>query len=291
MIRLAHDARESGPSSPILIAVPHAGRDYPVAMRDLARLDAGQLRVLEDRHADLLPKIAAQHGHEVMIARTARAWIDMNRFAHEMERTAFDVQGPGEALTKDGKCLESAKARGGLGLVPTRIHPHGAIWRAPLSAQDVAERVAQHHAPWHAAIAAGLERRRRHFGHAILVDLHSMPPIRPSRMSGPPPAIVVGDLFGRSAGRGIVERLMSEARTAGFAVARNHPYAGGYTLERHGQPQHHIHAVQIEICRSLYLDAAHDMPSPTLATVQHLVLRLVKAMEDVVSEGLPLAAE
>jgi N-formylglutamate amidohydrolase len=287
----ADDARESPPSSPIVITVPHAGRDYPVAMEVLARLDARQLRMLEDRHADLLPNIAAQHGHEVLVAQTARAWIDMNRFEHEMERTAFDTHGPGKALTKDEKCLESAKARGGLGLVPTRIHPHGAIWRAPLSAEDVAHRVAQHHSPWHIAIADALARRRRHFGHAILVDLHSMPPIRQSRMTGPPPAIVVGDLFGRSADHRIVERVVSEARQAGFAVARNHPYAGGYTLERHGQPRHHIHAVQIEICRSLYLDAAFDSPSHSLPTVQYLVARLVMAMGDAMDEGLPLAAE
>jgi N-formylglutamate amidohydrolase len=37
-------------------------------------------------------------------------------------------------------------------------------------------------------------------------------------------------------------------------VARNAPYAGGYTTRRYGRPRRGIHALQIEINRGLYMD-------------------------------------
>jgi N-formylglutamate amidohydrolase len=42
----------------------------------------------------------------------------------------------------------------------------------------------------------------------------------------------------------------------GYRVARNAPYAGGYTTEHYGRPQRRTHALQIEINRALYLDEA-----------------------------------
>lgn len=37
-------------------------------------------------------------------------------------------------------------------------------------------------------------------------------------------------------------------------MARNAPYAGGYTTRRYGRPKRDLHAVQIEINRGLYMD-------------------------------------
>ena len=39
-----------------------------------------------------------------------------------------------------------------------------------------------------------------------------------------------------------------------YTVSRNAPYAGGYTTRCYGRPKRGIHALQIEINRSLYMD-------------------------------------
>jgi N-formylglutamate amidohydrolase len=44
-------------------------------------------------------------------------------------------------------------------------------------------------------------------------------------------------------------------------VARNTPYAGGYTTEHYGRPSRRTHALQIEINRGLYLDEATLTPT------------------------------
>jgi N-formylglutamate amidohydrolase len=45
-------------------------------------------------------------------------------------------------------------------------------------------------------------------------------------------------------------------RGAGFAVARNIPFAGAYIAETYGRPATGRHVVQIEINRALYMDEA-----------------------------------
>ena len=42
------------PQSPLLLAVPHAGRIYPPGLIEQARVPMERLRALEDRHADSL---------------------------------------------------------------------------------------------------------------------------------------------------------------------------------------------------------------------------------------------
>src|SRR3546814_3624622 len=67
--------------------------------------------------------------------------------------------------------------------------------------------------------------------------------------------IVVGDRFGGSAGEWLIDRVMTSAGRLGEVVTRNQPYSGGHIIRTHGRPGEAIHAVQIEIDRSLYLTA------------------------------------
>jgi N-formylglutamate amidohydrolase len=72
--------------------------------------------------------------------------------------------------------------------------------------------------------------------------------------------IVIGDRHGGSAAPWLAEQAAQIARSNGWSVRLNDPYAGGYVVERHGRPDRGIHALQLEIDRSCYL--ARDMRSP-----------------------------
>ena len=80
-----------------------------------------------------------------------------------------------------------------------------------------------------------------------------MPPI-PQRGVTPPPQFVTGDCFGASCHGDLAAAVGTYLEEHGCASAYNRPYAGGYALERHGDPDSGIHAVQLEIDRSVYLD-------------------------------------
>lgn len=263
----------NAPVRPVLVSVPHAGRDYPDIVFDALRLPRTALLRLEDRYADLLARHLLRDESPVIIAHRARAWIDLNRneadLDVEMARGADRVDYP----------QPGAKQRGGLGLVPRRLSGEGEIWQGPFELADIQQRILTFHRPYHQKIAEILERIHARFGVAILLDLHSMPPIRQIH-GGTAPQFVIGDRFGQSAGSQYAELLIQQIRMRGFSAALNHPYSGEHILRRHAKPRSNIHAIQLEVDRSLYLDSALREPGAGLARIQALVSQLVYALAD-----------
>lgn len=263
----------------MILSVPHAGRDYPAALRASLRVPLVALRALEDRHADALG-LGARGTETLFVASRARGWIDLNRAEHERDPRIDD----GAAML--GVPL-STKLRSGLGLVPRRVGNWGDLWARRLTGAEVMQRIAEDHRPYHAALADALAAARARFGIAVLIDIHSMPPLGTPRSA---PRIVLGDRFGASAANRFSMRVEAAVRGHGVAMAVNTPYAGAHVLQRHGDPQGGIHALQLEFDRSLYLDERLDGVGPGLAPT----LRLLRAIIDAVADEalpLPLAAE
>lgn len=267
------------PTSPIVLSVPHAGRDYPLALRAALRVPLAAATVLEDRYIDAVA-LAAHRDETLFVQRRARAWIDLNRSEQERD-PAIDEGAAWTALP-----LASAKLRGGLGLVPRRVAGAGELWRRRLDAQDVAARIRDDHRPYHAALALALAAARVRFGTAVLLDIHSMPSLGPDQ-----PRLVIGDRFGRSAGTRFIAAIEAVAARHGVMAALNTPYAGGHILDTHARPASGVHAIQIEFDRSLYLDPAGDRPGDTLAAVARLLRDMIDALADEAATTLSIAAE
>ncbi|GGE76230.1 N-formylglutamate amidohydrolase [Sphingomonas prati] len=270
------------PRTPVVIAVGHAGRSYPRALVAAARVPVDRLIGLEDRHADLLAAAAVDEGATVIVADMARAWIDLNRHPDELDGEMIDPPPPAVGL-RDGP-----RIRAGLGLVPRRMAGVGDIWQGPIAAADLAGRIAGVHEPYHRAVADALDEAHAAHGVAVLIDLHSMPPLA-GRDRGI--TVVVGDLNGASADPAVTTGAIDAARAAGYRVARNRPYAGGYGVDRHGRPRQGVHAVQIELCRSLYLDATFRLPGPGLVRAQQFVAALRRRLAHALPRHDQQAAE
>lgn len=235
-------------SGPVVVSVPHAGRIYPPEILAAARVERSQLERLEDGWCDLLAAGANGAGATVVQALWARAVADLNRGEGQMA--------PGEvALPLRAQfSTPGRKERAGLGVVPTRLFDCGPLWKRPIDSAALYWRLDSFHRPYHAALAEALAEARDRFGHAILIDLHSMPSI-PAGQPGHGARIVVGDRFGGSAGEWLVDLVVASAGRLGEVVTRNQPYSGGHIIRTHGRPADAIHAVQIEIDRNLYLTA------------------------------------
>lgn len=269
------------PASPVVISVPHAGRDYPLPLRAAAAVPIESMLALEDRHVDTLA-LAARGDETLFVQRRARAWIDLNRAEDERDPLIDEGARP----IPSGAA--AVKLRSGLGLVPRRAAPGVMLWRRRLADDEVRHRITADHRPYHAALAEALTAARDRFGAALLIDLHSMPPL-----PGPLAAqVVLGDLFGRSAATRLVHRLEGEVAAAGIEAALNTPYPGGHILSRHGRPANGIHAIQVEIDRRLYLDAWLNAPGPSLGTTAAVLRRMIDAATDELFGGeFALAAE
>ena len=244
------------PTIPVLLSVPHAGRDYPPELMANLRVSPAELLRLEDRYADRLIQPAIGTCCPAIVAHRARAWIDLNRAETDID------SGMVSGSEKPFNASPSSKARGGLGLFPRRLQACGELWRRPMERADVEQRIEQVHAPYHRAVAEILSAMRARFGVAILLDVHSMPPIPATAPDGSP-RIVVGDRFGASAASVYAELVLSRAQTQDMMATLNTPYSGDYILKTHGDPARGIHALQLEVDRTLYLDA--DLREPTSA--------------------------
>ena len=282
---------------PVLVAVPHAGRAYPPAVTARMR-DAGlaQLR-LEDRHVDRLGvAIARETGAALLVAYAPRALLDLNRAEDDIDWDMIEGGRPASMPAAQPGQHSNARARSGLGLVPRRLPGSGEIWRGRLAPAELTARIEGIHRAYHTALEEALARICAEWGAALLVDLHSMPPLRAGEGELRAPVVVVGDRFGASCHNALVARGLGHLEARGVPAALNRPYSGGYVLDRHGAPREGVHAVQIEVCRAAYLDRHLAEPGAGLPAIAAMLADLVRELGAEAAllggaEGLRQAAE
>ena len=112
-----------------------------------------------------------------------------------------------------------------------------------------------------------------------------------SRPGGRRPEIIIGDRFGASAGREISDLVEIAFTEAGFVVARNAPFAGGHITQTYGRPARQMHAVQIEIDRSLYLDERNIRKNDGFEATRRAVSATVEKLASLPLAGRAMAAE
>ena len=270
------------PASPVVLSVPHAGRAYSSALLRSARVPLNVLEALEDRLVDRLVWRAVAGGATAIVASVPRAEIDLNRDEREIDPAMVAPPPP------SGSILASVRLKGGLGLVPARIAGAGSLWRGRMSRDELRRRVETVHRPYHAAVAEALAKARRQFGAAVLLDCHSMPPRVPPAGAG----LVLGDRYGTTISPELMGAAMAAARALGFVVGCNDPYAGGHIIERHGRPGDRVHALQLEIDRADYLDAALRAPGAGFDAAARLIAAVSEALAAAATgDALPIAAE
>jgi len=261
---------------PVVLSVPHAGRAYPDWLVDLARHGRHSLTALEDPLVDRLVWRAVGHGAGAVIAQAPRAAIDCNRAEDEIDPAVIQGHRRGRP---------SPRARGGLGIVPSRTAAHGHLWRQPISTGELERRLRDAYFPYHQAVEDQVQLLLSRFGCALLLDCHSMPPSKGAAQ------VVFGDRFGRSAAPWLMAEALAVATQAGFTAAANDPFAGGHVLDRHGSPHKGVHALQVEVDRRCYLTAAGE-PGRRFDQVAALLESLtVRLGELLLERRLPAAAE
>ena len=134
------------------------------------------------------------------------------------------------------------------------------IYARRLDVSEAIGRIDTLYKPYHGQLRHLVERARHVHGRALLLDCHSMPSTaaagsaeagRNDRLRAD---IVLGDRYGTSCDRQIVDLAEHILRRFGYEVYRNRPYAGGFITEHYGHPATHRHALQIEVNRALYMD-------------------------------------
>lgn len=268
---------------PLVLASPHSGNLYPADFLAASRLDARTLRKSEDCFVDEIFAFAPTLGVPMIRALFPRAYLDANREAYELDPAMFADPLPAYVNTR------SPRVAAGLGTIARVVANGEDIYKGKLRFAEAMERVDRCYTPYHTALRRLVEDTRDAFGHALLIDCHSMP----SPGSAPRndrsrnrPDIVLGDCYGNACAATVINAAEQLLRGLGYKVNRNNPYAGGYTTRHYGRPRQGIHALQIEIARDLYMDEAALTRLPFLNVLARHMGELVNALGRLPPDGL-----
>jgi N-formylglutamate deformylase len=220
---------------PMLLSMPHVGTEIPDEIADSL---APCARTLSDTdwHLARLYDFAEAIGASTLAARWSRYVIDLNR---PPENTNLY---PG--LDTTGLCPLDTFGRENLYLPG----------KTP-DAAEVERRLQRYWRPYHAQLRAELDRLLALHGCVLLWDAHSIASRVPRFFDGRLPDLNFGTAEGTSCDPDLQEAIVGVARAHGtFSIAVNGRFKGGYITRHYGQPQHKVHAIQLEMCQCLYMD-------------------------------------
>jgi N-formylglutamate deformylase len=219
--------------SPLILAFPHTGTELPPQIAE-ALNETGQALADTDWHLhqiydDLAP------GATLLRTRIHRYAIDVNR-------------GPDDASLYPGQNTT--------GLCPLTDFDGRPLYlpgRAP-DAAEVARRLAEYHAPYHAALAEQVARVQSLHGFAILYDCHSIRSEIPYLFDGTLPDFNIGTHSGASCDPALETLVMRRVRgIRGYSSVLNGRFKGGWTTRHYGRPGQGVHALQMELAQATYM--------------------------------------
>jgi N-formylglutamate amidohydrolase len=246
----------------VIVNVPHCGLHLPPEIA--AEVTEAGLRLPDtDWHVEKLYAFAPGLGVTLLHATHSRYVVDLNR-------------DPGNAPLYPG--ADNTE------VCPTRTFHNADIWRpgrAP-SAETIGRRVADYWRPYHARLGAEVDRIRQRHGHCVLLDGHSIASEVPRFFSGRLPDLNLGTADGKSCAASLQRRAADVIAAAGLSHVVNGRFKGGYITRHYGRPEVGIHALQLEMATSAYLDEAlPERYKPARAAPLVAVLqRLVKMLAD-----------
>lgn len=225
-------------NSPLLISMPHVGTLFPEALTHRLTTEAKQLPDV-DWHLPILYDIAKDYDISVISAEYARYLIDLNR---SPENTSLY---PGQDVT---------------GLCPIDTFAKQSIYlrdEQP-SEEEIQNRIKKYWQPYHEKLTSELKRIHATHGVAILWDAHSIASHVPRFFSGQLPDLNFGTADSSSCGISLQNELAktinNSVHAKNFSHVFNGRFKGGYITRHYGAPNKNIHAVQLEMSQSIYME-------------------------------------
>lgn len=224
-------------TAPLLVSMPHVGTHVPAGVA--ARLTTEAQQVPDtDWHLERLYDFVRAMGASVLIATHSRYVVDLNRAPDGSSLY------PGQSVT---------------GLCPVDTFDDTALYSDPSLVPDDAEIAARRDAVWHpyhAKLRDTLDTMRAEHGVALLWDAHSIRSVLPRFFEGKLPDFNLGTGKGSSCTAEMAEAVLQAAQSIGqetYTSILNGRFTGGYITRNYGRPEQNIHAIQLEMTQSSYM--------------------------------------
>jgi N-formylglutamate deformylase len=218
---------------PLLISVPHDGRELPEDMQ--ARMtDVGLSIPDTDWHVAKLYEFAVDMGANILVANYSRYVVDLNRPADDAALY------PGQVAT---------------GLCPLQTFAGESIYDSGgVDESEQAHRIETYWRPYHAQLSNTLDALRAQHGFALLWDAHSIPSVVPRLFDGELPELNLGSNSGASCEQSIEKAVAAVAKASSHSTAINGRFKGGHITRHYGDPENGVQALQLEIAQRAYMD-------------------------------------
>ena len=278
-------------SLPVIFDSPHSGALYPDDFNYAC--DFKDLQRAEDKYVDELFSSAPNHGASFLHALFPRSYLDVNRAADDIDEELLCEPWP-----EDGTAINPTnRSHAGIGLIRRLVKPGVPVYGEKLSPTDIQNRIETYHAPYHSILENLIETAHYNFGQSYHINCHSMPSsasknnftrINPFQS----PDFVLGDRVGTSCDLAFTHALRDFLKSKSYKVAINDPYKGVELVERYSAPATGRHSIQIEICRSLYMNEETCEKSKNFNKLQDEIADLIKFISSYTQANLTdLAAD
>ena len=205
-------------------------------------------------------------GITIIRARYSRWVIDLNRDPESVP------------LYNDGRLIT--------GLTPSTDFLGNALYRKKKFVPDdteVRRRLEAYYWPYYKKTEALLAARKAKFGVALLWDAHSIrtfvPTIRKERF----PDMILGDNDEKTAHPWLIETALENLGSGKYHVNHNDPFKGGHITRYFGKPADHVHALQLEMNKILYMDDRELLYDKTRARqVQEILKRTLERLTETI---------
>ncbi|VXC94002.1 N-formylglutamate amidohydrolase [Pseudomonas sp. 8Z] len=245
---------------PLLISMPHPGTELTGAVAQGLVAGAEELSDT-DWHIPRLYAFAEALGASTLAASYSRYVIDLNRPADDTPLYNTATTGLYPDTLFDGRPLYKA------GMTP--------------SAQERARYLEQIWMPYHQTLASELQRLKAEFGYALLWDAHSICSAVPRLFDGKLPDFNLGTFNGASCDPSLATELTRTcAQHPAYSHVLNGRFKGGYITRHYGAPEQAIHAVQLELAQSTYMDevAPFTYREPLAQNTQRVLQALLETL-------------
>lgn len=250
--------------APLLVSIPHLGTAIPDELRD-QYTDVALSVADTDWHLDRLYAFAKSLGATILGARVSRYVIDLNRPPND------ESLYPGQTTTS---------------LCPTETFRGEPIYREGC-APDAAERqrrVEAYWQPYHQTLRAELQRLRSRHANVLLWEAHSIASVLPRLFDDKLPDLNIGTQEGRTTHASVQEQAEQAAAGSDYTWIANGRFKGGYITRHFGAPQDGVHAIQLEMCQSTYMNehAPFDYVPSSAGRVEPVLRKMVGGALDAI---------
>jgi len=224
---------------PLLVSMPHVGTYVPAGLAERLTPEA---RTVPDTdwHMDRLYDFARELGASILMATHSRYVIDLNRPPDNANLY------PGQDTT--GLCPVDTFDK-------TPVYADGAD--GPDDAEIALRRGAVWH-PYHNALQEELARLRAEHGTIGLWDAHSIRSVLPRFFEGKLTDFNLGSADGKSCDTGLAADVVKIAQAVpNHTAVLNGRFKGGYITRQYGNPADGVHAIQLELTQSSYMEEVY----------------------------------